>query len=104
MISWAYEFHCGKSLYEMEKALNEAGPWEWMVRDCDWYPDYLHCRPQSGTRVCIYAVKPPGPEAGYRCLAEGEAREGADSVLRDYLGRLGVEGLREIEASEWPFD
>lgn len=41
MTSWAYAFRCAKSLPDLETALNQAGPWEWFLRDCAWYPDFL---------------------------------------------------------------
>jgi hypothetical protein len=104
MTSWAYEFRCQNSLHEMERALNQSGPWEWRVRDCAWYPDFLQCRPQSGARICLYEIKPPGGAAGYRCQVEAGSKEGVDPILKEALGRLPIEGLKEIEAGEWPFD
>jgi len=106
MTQWAYAFTCQKSLYEMAPALTGAGPWEWGVRDCAFYPDYLQCRPAPGIRICIYEVKPPGGPA-YRSYVElrGETERAAvDPVFLKLLGILPVAGLEEIPADEWPFD
>ncbi len=104
MTFWAYEFLCRESFSEMEEILNRSGPWDWKMRDCAWYPDFLQCRPQSGARICIYALKPPDGGSGYRCVIEADSRTEIDSVLKESLGKLLVENLREAEAYEWPFD
>jgi hypothetical protein len=108
MASWAYEFSCAKSLYEMAPVLNQAGPWQWGVKDCAWYPDFLLCRPQGGVQLCIYEVNPPGGPA-YRSYAEidprtGLRREAIEPVLAKLLATVGAAGLTEIPAKEWPFD
>ncbi len=108
MTSWAYDFSCERSLYEMAPILNQSGSWTWGVRDCAFYPDYLQCRPHADLRVCVYAVNPPwGPV--YRCHVEigsrsAERRETIEPILVALLGELPVRGLVEVEAGEWPFD
>jgi hypothetical protein len=108
MTDWAYEFSCPKSLYEMGAMLTAAGPWQWGVRDCAFYPDYLQCRPAAGVRICVYEVNPPGGPA-YRSYVEirppsPQERPDVEPGFRRLLGALPVSGLREIPATEWPFD
>ena len=104
MKAWAYEFFCEKSIYEMETILNEAGPWEWRVRDCDWYPDFLQCNADREIRICIYKEG-----SVYRCLVESRSksdieRSTHDPALLGLLDKLHVRNLEEIESFEWPFD
>jgi hypothetical protein len=105
--AWAYEFSCERSLAEMEASLGGSG-WDWAIRDCAWYPDFLQCRPDGGVRICLYETKPPGGP-GYRCLVEiapGSRQERAsiDPVLVGSLRALPVRDLVEVEPGEWPFD
>ncbi len=106
MSSSAYQFSSNKSLYQMEPLLNQAGDWQWIVRDCAWYPDFLQCRPSAGVRICIYEVKPPGGPL-YRVLVEIEPEAKNPSVkgrFLELLEGLAVTGLVEIPAGAWPFD
>jgi hypothetical protein len=106
MTAWAYEFGCEKSLYEMEPLLTQAGPWQWMVRDCEWYPDFLQSRRPDGGRMCIYAVDPPDGRV-YRAYLEGgrAGRPKIDPPFRALLAGLPVTALTVIEPeSDWPFD
>jgi hypothetical protein len=105
---WAYEFSSGRSLYEMEPILDQAGPWRWRVRDCAWYPDFLQCRPDDDVRICLSERKPPGGP-GYRCMVEiaprsRQHRASLDRILVGLLGKLPVTDLVEVEPGEWPFD
>jgi hypothetical protein len=106
MSPWAYEFSCPQSLDQMEPVLSQAGPWQWLVRDCAWYPDFLQCRRPDGGRICVYAVDPPDGRVYRAHLEAGSAgRPAVDPVFRALLGRLPVTGLAEVEAEEeWPFD
>lgn len=108
---WAYEFFCEKSIYEMETTLNEVGPWEWRVRDCDWYPDFLQCNLDREIRICIYKEG-----SVYRCLVESRSKSDVecssiDSILFSSMNKLSIKNLtpkglflEEIKSFEWPFD
>ena len=88
-----------KSLPDLETALNRAGPWEWFLRDCAWYPDFLQCRPAPG--VLIQIDSPKG--GSYRCLVvvgDGGSRETIDGTLRGILKLVGVGEWEEIEGYE----
>jgi len=101
MPSWAYSFRCPTSLHDLESALTHAGPWEWRVRDCAWYPDFLQCRPAANVSIQI-----DSPEKGnYRCLivagdGAGLSRKQIDETLRGIFEKVGVEEREEIESYE----
>jgi hypothetical protein len=108
MGSWAYEFTCERSLYEMQETLDRAGPWRWGVKDCAWYPDFVLCRPCDGVRICLYEQKPPGGP-GYRCHVEiapgsGHQRSTIDPIVVRALDALPATGRVEVDPREWPFD
>jgi hypothetical protein len=101
MPSWAYAFRCATSLPDLETALNRAGPWEWFLRDCAWYPDFLQCRPAPGVLIQIDSPK----SGSYRCLVVagdgvGLSRKQIDETFAAILDKLGVGEKEEIEAYE----
>jgi hypothetical protein len=92
----------------MAPILSEPGPWTWGVRDCAFYPDYLHCRPHAGLQLCVYEVKPPGGP-WYRCHVEilppaTDRRDAVEPVLLRLLATLPARRLVEIAGGPWPFD
>lgn len=52
-IHWSHYFRCDQSLESMLTTFNQAGPWQWQLRDSAWYGDYLNTRPAEGVRVRI---------------------------------------------------
>jgi hypothetical protein len=51
---FAYQYRCEHSIERVGELLNEAGPWEWTVRDSSWYGDYLDCHSADGPRIRIH--------------------------------------------------
>ncbi|HEX5035892.1 MAG TPA: hypothetical protein VFX30_01895 [bacterium] len=101
MPSWAYTFRCPTRLHDLEAALNAAGPWEWRLRDCAWYPDFLQCRPVADVSIQIDSPK----EGDCRCLivasdGAGLSREQIDRTLTGILEKVETGEREEIAAYE----
>jgi hypothetical protein len=118
---WAYVFTCEQPIEAILADWNEAGPWQWQLRDSAWYGDYLNTRPIKGLRVRIHEFPSQASEAGpflgpgtvegvrydrgYTVLLQIEAGSSAmkaevDEVIRGSLGRISAENIKEIE----PYD
>ncbi|HXG67001.1 MAG TPA: hypothetical protein VNO70_18000 [Blastocatellia bacterium] len=118
---WAYVFTCDKPIEAILTAWNEAGPWQWGLRDSAWYGDYLNTRPAEGVRVRIHEFPSQASEAGpflgpgtvegirydqgYTALLQIEAESSAtkaeiNEVLRGLLERINAEKIKGIE----PYD
>ena len=118
---WAYVFTSDKPIELILEIWNEAGPWQWQLRDSAWYGDYLNTRTIPGTRVRIHEFPTQASEAGaflgpglvegvrfhqgYTALLELKAESSATKaefvwVLRGLLEKIEAENLKEIE----PFD
>ena len=118
---WAYVFTSGKPIELILEAWNEAGPWQWQLRDSAWYGDYLNTQTVPGTRVRIHEFPTQASEAGiyvgpgtvegvqyaqgYTALLQIKPESSAikaeiDGVLRGLLEKINVENLKEIE----PYD
>ena len=57
MSSKAYNFYCDKNLHEIQKILNEVGPYQWEVWDSHWYGDYLRANNEESVKIKIF--EPP---------------------------------------------
>jgi hypothetical protein len=73
---WAYAFRCDGSLELIEDVWNNAGPWQWQLRDSAWYGDYLNARPVEGVRVRVHEFPQQASEAGV--FVGPSAEEGVD--------------------------
>lgn len=110
---WAYDFRCDRSLEAMLSVFNEAGPWEWELRESAWYGDYLNTQPIKGLRVRIHKY----PQAGEAGMFTGLRDEGfsvlvkrkaetlitqceVDQILLDLLNRVDAADITAIE----PYD
>lgn len=60
---WAYDFTCYHSIESILAVLNEAGPWEWELRDSALYGEYLNTRTTGSVRVRVREYLQAG-EAG----------------------------------------
>ena len=111
---WAYVFTCEQSIEAMRVALNDAGPWQWQLRDSDLYGDYLNVRPAEGVRIHEVSIH-VGPacwawRGGYRAQLElppggaeldnAAARAEIDRIFRGLLGTIGAGNIKAIE----PYD
>jgi hypothetical protein len=61
---WAFAFRCDAPIELIETTWNEAGPWQWQLRDSAWYGDYLNTRPLEGVRVRVHEFPQQASEAG----------------------------------------
>ncbi len=97
----------------MLSVFNDAGSWQWELRESSWYGDYLNARPVEGVRVRIHEYPQTGEagefvglrDKGFSALLEIEAessttREEIDEVFGDLLANIGAEDVKEIE----PYD
>lgn len=118
---WAYVFTCDKPIEVILAVCNEAGPWQWVLRESAWYGDYLSTWSFKGLRVRIHEFPSQASEAGvfvgpgtvegvrydqgYTALLEIESESSAtkaeiDEVFRGLLERINAENIKEIE----PYD
>jgi hypothetical protein len=110
---WAYDFLCDRPLESLLALFNEAGPWQWEMRESAWYGDYLNARPSDGVRVRIHEYPQTGEggvfvglrDKGFSALLQIEADSPAtqaeiDQVFRELLTRAPATGITEIE----PYD
>jgi hypothetical protein len=111
-IDWAYDFTCEQPIEAIPAAFNAHGPWQWQLRDSDFYGDYLNCRPKQHVRLRIHEYPSKGHvkfvglrRKGFKALLEIEA-EGAtsrseiDDVFRRLLQGINARNVIEIE----PYD
>ncbi len=110
---WAHDFGCNRSLGGMLSVFNDAGPWQWELRESSWYGDYLNARPAEGVRVQIHQYPQMGEagkfvglrDKGFSALLKVKAespatREEIDEVFRGLLEKIMAEDVKEIE----PYD
>ncbi len=97
----AYEFSCDKTLEEIHAALNELGPYEWIMRDSHWYGDYLSTNPAGSMMIKIYE---PTDSAGppFTIQVEGSSKElpGPEitKLLRRWYEALAAVDIKKTEA------
>jgi hypothetical protein len=96
----------------MRDAFNAAGPWQWQLRDSDFYGSYLNCRPQPGLRLRVHrqieiwrGEYRGGRENRLLALLEIDAastisRPEIDVVFQRLLAAVGATDVTEIE----PYD
>jgi hypothetical protein len=106
---WAYDFSCDRPLDAIGAVFNDAGPWQWQLRDSYVYGDYLNTRPARGVHLRVHEYPQAfiqGPrEKGFSALLRIEADSLAekveiDAVFRGLLTRVMAEEITEIE----PYD
>lgn len=110
---WAYDLACDRSLEGMLAVFNEAGPWQWELRDSAWYGDYLSARAEKGVRMRVHEYPQYGEagvfkglrDKGFSALLEIEAKSPAtqaevDEIFRGLLARVNATNITEIE----PYD
>jgi hypothetical protein len=57
---WAYDFGCNQSIKSILDAFNEAGPWQWQMRESVIFGDYLSCRPNDRVWVRVHEYSQMG--------------------------------------------
>ena len=72
-------------LVDLERKLNESGPWRWEMRESSWYGDYIVARPEHGVRIRIQDPQQSGA-VDVRPAPAGERR---------YWAQLDVESTDE---------
>ena len=103
---WSYDFACDQPIDAILAAFNAAGPWQWEMRDSDFYGDYLSCRPKERVHVRVFeyarnwravsAGRREGFSAWLECDAENTAtRSETDQVFRRLL--QGINATKIIE-------
>jgi hypothetical protein len=106
---WAYDFECTLTLEAIYAILNDAGPWQWQMRDSYIFGSYLNTRPSSGVHLRVHEYPQAfitGPrEKGFRALLELEADSSfemidIDAVFRGLLDQIGAADIKNIE----PYD
>lgn len=106
---WAYDFSCDRPLEALCAVFNEAGPWQWQMRDSYVYGDYLNTRPARGVHLRVHEYPQAfiqGPrEKGFSALLQIEADSLAekveiDAIFRGLLTWVMAQGITEIE----PYD
>ena len=110
---WAYDFICDRSIESMLALFNEAGPWQWELRDSAWYGEYLSARVTSGVRVRVHEYPFEGAAGvfvglrgkGFSALLQIETESSAtqanlDKIFRGLLTRLNAKDITDIE----PYD
>jgi hypothetical protein len=110
---WAYDFGCNRSLGEMLSVFNDAGPWQWELRESSWYGDYLNAQLVERVRVRIHEYPQTGEagefvglrDKGFSALLEIESessatREEIEEAFGALLEKIGAEDVKEIE----PYD
>jgi hypothetical protein len=110
---WAYDFARHRPIAEVAALFNEAGPWQWQLRESAVYGDYLNCRPAAGIRLRLHEYPQTGEYGtfsglrgeGFSALLEIESQSEAtqselDSAFRVLLRRIGITDPISIE----PYD
>jgi hypothetical protein len=110
---WAYDVLRDGGIESMQRALNDAGPWSWDLRESAWYGDYLAAYPADGCRIRIHEYPFEGEagtfiglrERGFSILLDIKAGAAVteadiDAAFRAMLDRIGATGLMSIE----PYD
>ncbi|MCO6453100.1 MAG: hypothetical protein J5I90_20130 [Caldilineales bacterium] len=107
--NWAYDFSCDQPLETIGAAFNDAGPWQWQLRDSYIYGDYLNARPAPGVHLRVHEYPQAfykGPrEQGFLALLQIETdslldKAEIDAVFQGLLNRVMATGITEIE----PYD
>src|SRR5262249_42638115 len=80
---WAYDFACPLPIEDVAARFNEAGPWQWQLRDSAVYGDYLNCRPLAGVRLRVHEY----PQTGLACnrTVSDATQSEVDGVLQSLL-------------------
>ena len=106
---WAYDFACTLPLSAIGRSFDAAGPWQWQLRDSDFYGDYLNCRPMEHVRLRVHEYPStgrltfPGPRLqGFKALLEigpesTSSRGEIDAVFRRLLDAIKATEVTEIE-------
>ena len=109
---WAYDFACDQPIEAIPAAFNTAGPWQWQLRDSDFYGDYLNCRPKQHVRLRVHEYPSKGHVKfvglrykGFKALLQIDAermatRSEIDDVFRRLLQGINATNVTEIE----PYD
>ena len=115
---WAYVLTCDKEIEEILTVWNDAGPWQWQLRERFIFGFYLNTRPADGVRVQLHEFFPdskshamyPGPGTvdgisyteGFTAQLELHkdsplSKEEIDGVFKQLLAAIGAENVRTIE-------
>lgn len=110
---WAYDFTSDQPIESILAVFNEAGPWEWELRESFWYGDYLNTQPTKGVRVRVHEYPQVGQagwfvglrDKGFSALLQIKPESPAtqtkvDEVFRGLLTRVNATNITEIE----PYD
>ena len=115
---WACALTCDKEIEDIAAAWNEAGPWQWELRERFFFGSYLNSRPAEGVRVHLHEFFPdsqslflyPGPgtvegfryDKGFTAQLELQAdssmsKEEIDGVFAQLLTMIGAEHVCTID-------
>lgn len=106
---WAYDFSCSQSLETICNIFNEAGPWNWQLRDNYIFGNYINTRPGEGLHFKVNEYPQAffkGPrEEGFTALLRIESnsqleRKEVDAVFRKLLEKIRAADIADIE----PYD
>ena len=106
---WAYDFSCDQPLEAICTVFNDAGPWQWQLRDSYMYGNYLNTRPAPGVHLRVHeypqAFFEGFREKGFSALLQIGAdsvvkKTEVDEVFRGLLDRVMTRDITEIE----PYD
>lgn len=115
---WAYALTCDKEIEDIASAWNDAGPWQWELRERFFFGSYLNSRPAEGARVHLHEFFPdsqsllmyPGPgivdgfdyRKGFTAQLELHAdsplsKEMVDGEFRRLMEFVGAENIKMID-------
>ncbi len=106
---WAYNFSCHQSLEAINRIFNDAGPWQWQMRDNYIFGIYMNTRPAEGLHFRVHeypqAFFKGFGEEGFSALLQIEnsspvEKEEIDKIFRSLLEKVVAVGITEIE----PYD
>lgn len=106
---WAYDFSCSQTLEELCVVFNDAGPWQWQLRESYMVGSYFNTRPMEGVHVRVHEYPQAfmqGPrDEGFSALLQIEddseaEKEDVARVFRELLSRVMATDINEIE----PYD
>ena len=106
---WAYDFSCDQGLEAICDVFNDAGPWQWQLRDSYIFGQYVNSRPAAGVHIRVHeypqAFFTGARDKGFSALLQIDAdsvveKTEIDASFRALLERVMAKELSAIE----PYD
>jgi hypothetical protein len=106
-VDWAYEFTCPHTLEKILEVFNQAGPWEWRLRDSYFLGSYMNTRPSDSTHIKLgdfsQGFVSGRSGAGFSVLIRTESqdrvhREQLNATVLGLLNRIDAEDIQPAEA------